>query len=120
MSSQTTVESLKARIDEQAERLDSLANTDENKRIRKRILQNLGKLKKQLTTATSAEDNPDTQADNKPKETSNTSVPLSNKKAKLKLKIVNGEISEYALKKQLKLAKKRFDWLGRHGIKAGA
>jgi hypothetical protein len=115
MSGNPTVEDLKKRINEQAERLTTLVGTDD-KRIRKRVLQNLGKLKKQLQSAT---ENGNMEGQAVLKDSQSESVPLTNKKMKLKLKIVNGEIAELALKKQLKSARKRFDWLTRKGIKPG-
>jgi hypothetical protein len=49
-----------------------------------------------------------------------TEAPVWNKKkAKLKLKIVNSEIADLALKKQLKMAKKRFNWLTKKGLSPG-
>lgn len=116
MTSTAAVEDLKKRINEQAERLSTLVSADD-KRIRKRVLQNLGKLKKQLLSAT---EDCKGEGQSLQKDSQNQStVPLTNKKAKLKLKIVNNEISELALKKQLKSARKRFDWLIRRGISPG-
>ena len=115
MSQNSKVDDLKSRIAEQAERLTNLPTADDNRRIRKRILQNLGKLKKQLEAAVESSD----QSTPVGSDSTQSVAPLSNKKAKLKLKIINGEIAEYALKKQLKLARKRFDWLTRHSIKPG-
>ena len=109
----STRDSIERRIKEQSDRLASLPNNDESKRIKKRILQSLGKLKKQLA-ATSENSSPLVQ--NAPQQV----APMSNKKSKLKLKIVNSEIAELALKKKLKLARKRFQWLHRHNIKPGA
>ena len=147
-----------------AERLGQLT-APEDKRIKKRVLQTLGKLKKQLAevtgtatgtttgtttgtatgsaTGTATGTTTGTDSSNNvvildTKDTIHTtstdgvsevldvasgagsSAPVWNKKkAKLKLRIVNAEIAELALKKQLKMAKKRFNWLSNRGLHPG-
>ena len=131
---------LQQKIENNSKRLNDLLTIPENKRIKKRLLQNLGKLKKQLIEVNNKLDNDQQVHQNDPnnmsQKTSNDSgvdvadnVENSNekgsqqvwnkKKAKLKLKIVNSEIAELALKKQLKLARKRFNWLSNKGLTPG-
>jgi hypothetical protein len=156
---------LEEKIRVNAERLGQLT-APEDKRIKKRVLQTLGKLKKQLAevtgtttgttttgtatgtttgsaTGTTTGTTTGTDSSNNvvildTKDTIHTtstdgvsevldvasgagsSAPVWNKKkAKLKLRIVNAEIAELALKKQLKMAKKRFNWLSNRGLHPG-
>ena len=123
---------LEDKIQAQAERLQHL-NGPEDKRIKKRVLQNLGKLKKQLAeTAAKINDSSSSSSshshsvtgasntqENEVSETTESNIYMNKKKAKLKLKIVNGEIASLALKKQLKTATKRFRWLVKKGIQPG-
>jgi hypothetical protein len=139
-------EELEQKIQTQGERLN-LLNGPDDKRIKKRVLQTLGKLKKQLLEVTSQLeisatevtfssdsvnsgismseeiDNDDTSSSTTTTSTSHPKtedIPVWNKKkAKLKLKIVNAEIAELALKKQLKMARKRFNWLSKKGLQPG-
>ena len=121
-----------------AEYAVKLAQLDgpESKRVKKRVLQALGKLKKQLlecggsgtpshesassAISSSAGAAASTGQDDKNNEDSSNSSSanqhqLTRKQLKSKLKLLNKELAEYAQKKQLKLAKKRFNW----GLKKG-
>ena len=103
-------DSLQRRIAELAERLPSLSGPDD-KRIRKRILQNIGKLNKQIQSVKEGRCNVD---DSNAKDI--VALPLSRKDKKRKLIILNNEIADLAKKKQLKLACKRFNWGKRKGL----
>lgn len=114
-------------IAESAKRLDDLGEGDElSKRVKKRILQKLGKLKKELIEleqTVSNEDEPvvgekrhfepevvgDVAAEDGPA--------FSKEERKLKLRLLNKDLAEFAQKKQLSFAKKRFEWGIRKGIK---
>lgn len=137
---------LELKIKANGDRLAEL-NGPDDKRIKKRVLQTLGKLKKQLldvnsklgnatttstsvtsTTKSGTEDNDECDIDDeqdvtemmKEDDSASNPIPVWNKKkAKLKLKIVNAEIADLALKKQLKMANKRFNWLAKHGLCPG-
>jgi hypothetical protein len=113
---------LKNRIQELGDRLSALSSED--KRIKKRILQKLGKLKKELITA---EENgggggggggdEEGQATGEEKTEGNPS--WTKKQSKLKLKIANSDLAELAQKKQLKAAQKKFQWCVKKGLKPG-
>jgi pentatricopeptide repeat protein len=111
---------LKNRIQELGDRLSAL--NSEDKRIKKRILQKLGKLKKELITA---EENgegggggdEEGQATGEEKTEGNPS--WTKKQSKLKLKIANSDLAELAQKKQLKAAQKKFQWCVKKGLKPG-
>jgi pentatricopeptide repeat protein len=93
----------------------------ENKRVKKRVLAQLGKLKKELKLFTNAAvkihgdkyvaDSGLSEPDEK-----NTEGTLSRKHLKGKLKLLNKELADYAQKKQLKTAIKRFSWGVRKGM----
>ena len=90
-----SVKELQSKIDYNASRLEELPPGAESKRIKKRILQTLGKLKKQLSEAKEREIN-------EPPVKEGFSANLgSRKQQKAKLKIINNEIAEYARKKQV-------------------
>lgn len=130
---------LQRKIKDNGERLTQLTGP-EDKRIKKRVLQTLGKLKKQLaevdeklvdvsssTTTTTSDsgtlnndkDVPHNDITETEAETS-TPVMWTKKQAKLKLRVVNAEIADLALKKQLKMARKRFNWLSKKGLCPGS
>ena len=146
-----TRQEIQQKIEANGLRLSELTGPDD-KRIKKRVLQSLGKLKKQLldidtqlgsvssSSASSSaslisEKNISKDEDTSERNMTNTinsqqnestissdtqQAPVWNKKkAKLKLKIVNAEIADLALKKQLKLARKRFNWLSNKGLTPG-
>jgi hypothetical protein len=118
---------IRKKIDLYATKLKNL-NSNE-KRIKKRILQTLGKLKKQLSAmGTPSRSDADMEsydksdinnsqakesmiiASNNPIQESNMNQSfqfLSKKQMKMKLKLLNQELSHFAQKKQLNLAKKR-------------
>ena len=117
---------IERKISEYAVRLVDL-NGPDDKRVKKRILQALGKLKKQLASLDSssvncsvaeeddeANDNADTLDESI--DLKATDVVLSRKHLKAKLKLLNKELADYAQKKQLKLAVKRFSWGVRKGM----
>ena len=131
---------IEAKIAEYAAKLAQL-DGPESKRVKKRVLQALGKLKKQLlecgggggvvkhessssavSSSSSAEDAASTRQDDQDNDNDNSNSSsthqqqqLTRKQLKSKLKLLNKELAEYAQKKQLKLAKKRFNW----GLKKG-
>ena len=95
----------------------------ENKRVKKRVLAALGKLKKELTLILSLNVSEKSHGnnelvDNSPSEIDerNTDGTLSRKHLKGKLKLLNKELADYAQKKQLKTAIKRFNWGVRKGM----
>eukprot|EP01041_Mallomonas_annulata_P011118 gene11118-23231_t len=130
---QSKIEQLNQQIDIQSKRLESLSGT-ENQRIRKRIFQNIGKLKKDLVAATQSQLNSNTNINtNSPNENSSdskfesksqedpisaTELQLTRKQQKGKMKHINAEIAELAQKKQLKLALKTFQRSQRKGLPA--
>ena len=102
-------EEIESKIEEYAAKLNNLSNDD--KRVKKRVLQQLGKLKKQLNEV----DNNKEITIYSPLQSSNTdsngsSTLLTKGHAKMKLKLLNKELAQLAKKKQLKLAIKRFNW----------
>ena len=114
---------IERKIAEYAHKLENL-NGPDDKRIKKRILQALGKLKKQLASESSAtsvdargddeeggEGEVDEKMNLKPVE-----IVLSRKHLKAKLKLLNKELADCAKKKQLKTAVKRFNWGVRKGM----
>ena len=123
---------IEAKIAEYAVKLAQL-DGPESKRVKKRVLQALGKLKKQLlecegggtvshessSSVVGLSTREAGQDDNDHESSSNSSSTnqqqLTRKQLKSKLKLLNKELAEYAQKKQLKLAKKRFNW----GLKKG-
>jgi pentatricopeptide repeat protein len=120
---------LNKKIAEYALKLEQLTGP-EDKRVKKRVLQALGKLKKQLAGLGSSTDITDdveiegsledeeNSIQKKQKITTAPAVPeitLTRKQLKAKLKLLNKELAEYAQKKQLKLAIKRYNW----GVKKG-
>jgi len=135
---------LEEKIKHNASRLLELTKP-EDKRVKKRVLQTLGKLKKELEALKSgggrqlaAEDataSSSVQGGSKRKRTEegeeeeeeeveDNEGGLSGggqvkqptrKQLKMKLKLLNQELAEFALKKQLKMARKRFAW----GVKRG-
>ena len=111
-------EEIESKIAEYAAKLNNLSNED--KRVKKRVLQQLGKLKKQLnevdnnnTTETTI--NSPLQSSSNADSSNGSSTLLTKGHAKMKLKLLNKELAELAKKKQLKLAIKRFNW----GVKKG-
>ena len=126
-----SVQDLRAKIDGQAARLDSLNGAD-GKRIRKRVLAALGKLKKQLadaeaseasvsnkrarleSTSQSSKQGGDCVEDGV--ESSETETFVPKKQLKAKLHLLNKELSEFAQKKQLKNAIKSFVKARKKGI----
>jgi hypothetical protein len=104
-------EEIQSRIDELGKRLTDLSADD--KRIKKRILQKLGKLKKDLLLFD------ENQQSNISKENENDGNVWTKKQCKLKLKIANSDIAELAQKKQLKAAQKKFNWCVKKGLKPG-
>ena len=102
-------EEIESKIAEYAAKLNNLSNED--KRVKKRVLQQLGKLKKQLNEIennTEITINSPSQSQNADSNGSSTS--LTKGHAKMKLKLLNKELAQLAKKKQLKLAIKRFNW----------
>jgi hypothetical protein len=106
---------LELRIQEQGRRLETLGSDE--KRVRKRIMQSLGKLKKQLATMADPGELSLSQAPVIDAEESTKT--LTKKHLKLKLKIANSDIAEMAQKKQLKLARKKFSWCIKKGLTPG-
>ena len=117
---------IEKRISEYAAKLNDL-NGPDDKRVKKRVLQALGKLKKQLASLDSstncclieeADVNTSTaiEASDQKVELKSTDAILSRKHLKAKLKLLNKELADYAQKKQLKLAVKRFSWGVRKGM----
>lgn len=113
------------KIAEYAAKLENL-NGPDDKRIKKRVLQALGKLKKELASLDLDNANTDTgetgEGEGDDNETAGTAEPtegknlLSRKHLKAKLKMLNKELADYAQKKQLKTAIKRFSWGVRKGM----
>ena len=94
---------------------------DSSKRIRKRINQRLGKLKKELAALQENGVRKIAPVDDRlSNDTSSRSQqgqqPPSRKELKLKLRILNQELSDCAQKKNLKFAKKRFNWALKRGL----
>lgn len=121
-------EEIISRINELGSRLSGLSSDE--KRVKKRILQKLGKLKKELSRYTSNQDennnevNEITQKDNENDEQedgkqSQESTKWTKKQCKLKLKITNSDIAELAQKKQSKAAQKKFNWCIKKGLTPG-
>ena len=116
---------LEAAIAESGKRLTEISQGDDlSKRTRKRILQRLGKLKKDLAaiSGNSAMDTPSENIEQADFETNDTipevATPTQSKEErKLKLRLLNKDLAEFAQKKQLSLAKKRFEQGVRKGIK---
>ena len=117
---------IEKKISEYAAKLNDL-NGPDDKRVKKRVLQALGKLKKQLASLDSstncclieeADVNTSTaiEASDQKVELKSTDAILSRKHLKAKLKLLNKELADYAQKKQLKLAVKRFSWGVRKGM----
>mmetsp|Transcript_38751 Transcript_38751/g.77175 ORF Transcript_38751/g.77175 Transcript_38751/m.77175 type:complete len:923 (-) Transcript_38751:50-2818(-) len=115
---------IEASIAENAKRLSDLDGGDEmSKRVKKRILQKLGKLKKDLAAISNDKpieiDNSNVKSsvvgvqDGKGAE----SIVLSKEERKLKLRLLNKDLADFAQKKQLTIAKKRFEQGIRKGIK---
>jgi pentatricopeptide repeat protein len=111
------------KIAEYVAKLETL-NGPEDKRVKKRVLAALGKLKKELLGLDSLPSNStsDGERGNSSVENENVAagkaddVVLSRKQLKVKLKFLNKELADFAQKKQLKLAVKRFSWGVRKGM----
>ena len=117
---------IERKIAEYAEKLKSLDGPDD-KRIKKRVLAALGKLKKDLaecdgSVAPSADkrvvpdDYGSTEITKTTEVVKNAETTLTRKQLKAKLKLLNKELADYAQKKQLKIATKRFSWGLRKGM----
>lgn len=108
---------IERKIFEYATKLEQL-NGPDDKRVKKRVLQALGKLKKSLlsldTDGGGGGDNSD-EIEGTSAQPSTDNI-LSRKQLKAKLKLLNKELGEYAQKKQLKTAVKRFSWGVRKGM----
>lgn len=110
------------KIADYAAKLETLEGP-ENKRVKKRVLAALGRLKKELsltlssnTTENSHGGGENLDAKSSELEERNTEGTLSRKHLKGKLKLLNKELADYAQKKQLKTAIKRFTWGVRKGM----
>jgi pentatricopeptide repeat protein len=112
---------IEASIADYAKRLAEISQGDEqSKRVKKRILQKLGKLKKDLAAVggnSAPADSTETHSGSNDIETKDDAPILSKEERKLKLRLLNKDLSEFAQKKQLTLAKKRFEQAIRKGIK---
>jgi pentatricopeptide repeat protein len=112
---------IEASIADYAKRLSEISQGDEqSKRVKKRILQKLGKLKKDLAALggnSAPEESTEAHSGSKDTETKDDAPVLSKEERKLKLRLLNKDLSEFAQKKQLTLAKKRFEQAIRKGIK---
>ena len=105
-------EEIESKIAEYAAKLNNLLNP-EDKRVKKRVLQQLGKLKKQLNEVDNNTDitiNSPLQSSNNADSSNGSLTLLTKGHAKMKLKLLNKELAQLAKKKQLKLAIKRFNW----------
>lgn len=130
------IEALKASIAENGKRLDEIkASGDEaSKRIKKRLTQKLGKLKKDLADLTGSDsanassdapslgkrkadgdDGGDDEEGADVKEVS--AAPMSKEERKVKLRLLNKDLAEFAQKKQLTFARKRFEQAVRKDLK---
>ena len=136
MNSSSKRQEIEGKILSYSQKLKSL-NGPEDKRIKKRALQAIGKLNKELAelsapsnvavtnkksndTASSKRKREDNDNDDNDDEGEGASEQqqqqqLTRKQLKAKLKLLNQELGELALKKQLSLARKRFSW----GVKKG-
>jgi pentatricopeptide repeat protein len=111
------------KIAEYVAKLETL-NGPDDKRVKKRVLAALGKLKKELIglNSLSSSSTSDGERGNASVENENVAigksddVVLSRKQLKVKLKFLNKELADFAQKKQLKLAVKRFSWGVRKGM----
>jgi pentatricopeptide repeat protein len=112
---------IEASIADYAKRLAEISQGDEqSKRVKKRILQKLGKLKKDLAAVSgnsAPADSTEPHSGSNDIETKDDAPILSKEERKLKLRLLNKDLSEFAQKKQLTLAKKRFEQAIRKGIK---
>lgn len=112
-----TIFDVQTKIKEYAEKLKQL-NGPDDKRIKKRVLQKLGPLKKKLeelqTLASSSNSSEPTRM--KTNEGSNAVKQFSSSQASMKLKFLNKELAQYALNKQLKLCRKKFNWGRNRGL----
>jgi pentatricopeptide repeat protein len=112
---------VEASIADYAKRLAEISQGDEqSKRVKKRILQKLGKLKKDLAAVggnSAPEESTEAHSGSKDIEAKDDAPVLSKEERKLKLRLLNKDLSEFAQKKQLTLAKKRFEQAIRKGIK---
>lgn len=117
---------IERKIAEYAEKLKSLDGPDD-KRIKKRVLAALGKLKKDLAECDGvvvpsadkgvvADDYGSTEISKTTKVVKNAETTLTRKQLKAKLKLLNKELADYAQKKQLRIATKRFSWGLRKGM----
>lgn len=109
---------VQSRIEDLGKRLEDLSADD--KRIKKRILQKLGKLKKELLVI--EEQQPQQGQGHQEQEEGHAEGDKrvwTKKELKLKLKIVNSDLAEFAQKKQLKAAQKKFQWCLKKGLKPG-
>lgn len=117
---------IERKIAEYADKLKSL-NGPDDKRIKKRVLAALGKLKKELVGLDNSVDsgaaesaavnhNGSTEVVKATEAIKNTETTLTRKQLKAKLKLLNKELADYAQKKQLKVATKRFAWGVRKGM----
>lgn len=118
-----SVAEIQEKIAALAEKLTTL-HGEENKRIKKRVLANLGKLKKQLSekemnpetsTVASAKVGEEVQTSDEAQDFGSRTL-SSKKQLKAKLHLVNKELAEYAQKKQLKSAIKTFNKSMKKGI----
>eukprot|EP01032_Pedospumella_encystans_P027485 gene27485-31064_t len=123
------IEAVKASIAENGKRLDDIkaAGDEASKRIKKRLIQKLGKLKKELADLTGGGganttsddvtlgkrkvngdgDGDDEEDEGEVKEA--PAAPMSKEERKVKLRLLNKDLAEFAQKKQLTFARKRFE-----------
>jgi len=127
------IEELKLSILENGKRLDEIkAGGDEaSKRVKKRILQKLGKLKKDLAELTGADGDKEPagestlsgkrKAGDEEDEGDEKDTPvaptMSKEERKVKLRLLNKDLAEFAQKKQLTFARKRFEQAVRKDIR---
>lgn len=111
--SETTFD-VQSKINEYAEKLKYL-NGPDDKRIKKRVLQKLGPLKKKLEELEKLANSINSSGLTEVKG-SNTIKQFSSSQASMKLKFLNKELSQYAMNKQLKLCRKKFNWGRNRGL----
>lgn len=115
----------KADVEEQirvyANKLEQIKGVDSNdsKRIKKRIFQKLGKLKNKLKLAESNTIDEKASTLERSDFNGHENDPISQftpSQAKMKIKLLHKELAQYAQKKQLNLALKKFQWAIRKGL----
>lgn len=110
------------------EQFNDSKSTNDSKRLKKRIFQQLGKLKRKFNELSDKSSNSNTADEAEMQKVAATTTTTTDQtdeseatqytpsQAKMKLKLLHKELAQYAQKKLLNLAIKKFQWALRKGL----